>query len=246
MIPASLPPALGNAHLVLLHLPIGFVFAAVLLELWTRREPAAGGRLVEKLLAVNAVAALLTAAAGLVLAERGDYPEAALAWHRWAGVACAVAAVLAWWLRSRRGPVAGRVGLGLLVVATVVAGHQGAALTHGGGLFSRAAWTGGEAPAELPAALAGVPMHPVIERHCVECHGPEKQKGRLRLDTLAAARAGRGGRPVLVPGDAEAGELVKRINLPRSHDDAMPPGERAGLSAAEKEELAAWISGLAR
>ncbi|MFT5471228.1 MAG: mono/diheme cytochrome c family protein, partial [Verrucomicrobiales bacterium] len=25
-----------------------------------------------------------------------------------------------------------------------------------------------------------------IEEHCVRCHGPEKQKGKLRLDDLAA------------------------------------------------------------
>lgn len=197
---ASSPFVLGNAHLVLLHLPVGFLAAALLLELWTRNDEA-GRRLVEKLLAANAVAAVLTAAAGLVLAAQGDYPDAALGRHRWAGVACAVAAVVAWWLRARRGVIAGRAGLALLTVATVVAGHYGATLTHGVGLL---AWSK-EDPREPAAAAAPAPtaetpaaafeVHPLLEKHCVECHGPKKQKGRLRLDSLAAARrGGRGGR----------------------------------------------------
>lgn len=239
-----LPPALGNAHLLLLHLPIGLMVAAVLLEIWTWRD-AAARPLVEKLLAVNAVAALLTAGAGLVLAAQGDYPEEALNWHRWAGVACALVATLAWWLRARKGLTAGRVGLVALVVATVLAGHLGSVLTHGPGLFSRSAWTSDTGAGD--AAWAGVgEVHAVIAKHCVECHGPTKQKGRLRLDTVAAAvRGGRAG-AALVPGEAEAGELWRRITLPRAHRDAMPPGEREGVSSAERAELVAWINGLGR
>ena len=90
-------------------------------------------------------------------------------------------------------------------------------------------------------------VKPIFEKHCVECHGPKKQKGRLRLDTLAAAKkSGSGGEPALVPGDAEASELMRRIGLPREDEEAMPPGERDALSAAEKGELAAWIAGLAK
>lgn len=250
MIPVSLPPALGNAHLVLLHLPVGFLGAALLLELWTWRDEA-GRRLVEKLLAANAVAALVTATAGLMLAAQGDYPESSLGRHRWAGVACAVVAVLAWWLRARRGVGAGRVGLGALTLATVVARHQGAALTHGDGLF---AWSRDEESVKpetsatrgtMAPAATGFEVHPLIEKHCVECHGPEKQKGRLRLDSLASARkGGRGGDPAIVPGDAEGGELMRRIALPRADEEAMPPGDRDALSAVEKSELAAWIAGL--
>ena len=33
-------------------------------------------------------------------------------------------------------------------------------------------------------------VKPVLARHCVSCHGPDKQRGGLRLDTAAAARQG--------------------------------------------------------
>jgi mono/diheme cytochrome c family protein len=258
----ALPPAVGNLHLLLLHLPVGFVVAAVLLEIWTWRD-AAGRGLVTRLLAANAVGAVLTAAAGLVLAERGGYPEAALGWHRWAGVGCAVLAVLTWWLRARRGVAAGRVGLVLLAAATALAGHLGATLTHGDGLM---AWTR-PAPKVARVAKAAVPgetvervaeptgkvglredaVHPLLVENCVECHGEEKQKGRLRLDTLAGALAqGRSGEPGIVPGEPEVSEVLRRIALPRDDEEAMPPGDHDALTAAERKTLADWVAGMGR
>lgn len=242
---ASLPPAIGNAHLLLLHLPIGFMVAAVLLEVWTWRD-AAGRRLLEKILATNVVFTLLAAAAGLVLAEGGGYAEAGLARHRWAGVACAAAAVLAWWLRARRGLTAARIGLLVLVVVTCVAGHFGATLTHGGDLFSWSARPAASAEPEAVPRAAGGP-HPILVKHCVECHGPERAKGRLRLDTLTEAmKAGRSGRAALTPGDATRSELIRRITLAADDDDVMPPREkgRAALREDEKTELARWVEWL--
>ncbi len=247
MVVASLPPALGNIHLLLLHLPIGLAAAAVLLEIWTWRD-VAGRRLMEKILAANAILAVLTAAAGLVLATQGDYAETALGRHRWAGVACAFLAVLAWWLRARVGVVSGRVGLGLLAGATIVAGHLGATLTHGDGLlaWSSASPLATEAGSAGAAAGAVSDVHPLLLKHCVDCHGPEKQKGRLRLDSLAAAKgAGRGGERAVVPGDAAASEVLRRVNLPRTDEEAMPPGDRTPLGAEERAALAAWVAGLA-
>jgi uncharacterized membrane protein len=245
MWPDSLPPALGNLHLLLLHLPVGFVVAAVLLEWWTRRDDA-GRRVVEKLLAANAFFAILTAAAGLVLAEQGDYPELALGRHRWAGVICAVLGVLAWWLRARRGVAAGRVGMALALAATVTAGHLGATLTHGDELF---AWS---SPAAAPVVVVDRSIqtegqvHPLLVKYCVECHGEQKQKGRLRLDTLAAAfEGGRNDGAAIVAGDPEASAVMLRIDLPRDDEEAMPPGEKKTLSLGERAELAAWIQSLA-
>lgn len=240
-----MPPALGNLHLLLLHLPVGFVVVAVLLEWWTRRDEA-GRAMVERVLAANAFFSILTAAAGLVLAEQGDYPELALGRHRWAGVICAVLGVLAWWLRARRGVLAGRVGMGLALAGTVVAGHLGATLTHGDELF---AWS---RPAAAVASVVGKPIqaegevHPLLVKYCVECHGEKKQKGRLRLDTLAAAfQGGRNDGAAIVAGDAEASAVMLRIDLPRDDEEAMPPGEKKPLSGGERAELAAWITSLA-
>lgn len=241
----SLPPALGNLHLLLLHLPVGFVVVAVMLEWWTRQDEAGRG-VVERVLAANAAFAILTAAAGLVLAEQGDYPELALGRHRWAGVICAVLGVLAWWLRARRGVLAGRIGMGLALAGTVAAGHLGATLTHGDELFAWSKPAATVADVVEGSIQAEGQVHPLLVKHCVECHGEKKQKGRLRLDTLAAAfQGGRNDGAAIVAGDAEASAVMLRIDLPRDDEEAMPPGERKPLSVGERAELAAWIESLA-
>lgn len=246
-----LPERLGNLHLVLLHLPIGFVVAAVLLELWRARRPSVEGAWLQgRLLAANAVAALLTASAGLVLAEQGSYPAETLAWHRWAGVVCAGLAIAAWAAHAGGRVWLARGTLGALLAATVVAGHQGATLTHG---EAATAWWGGAPEVAADGTAGGIDpvfiksIQPILVNSCVECHGPERPKGRLRLDSREAALAsGRSGRVAIMPGRPEASELLRRVKLPRGDDEAMPEGDGPGLSTDEIAALEKWIAAGAR
>lgn len=82
---------------------------------------------------------------------------------------------------------------------------------------------------------------PILETHCVECHGAEKQKGKLRLDTKAdLLKGGKGGVSVKA-GDAAGSELHRRVALPKGDDDHMPP-EGLPLSAEEITVLKNWIN----
>lgn len=75
---------------------------------------------------------------------------------------------------------------------------------------------------------------PLLKRHCVKCHGPTKQEGKLNLATASAmARGGKLGAAV-VPHDADASLIWQRVNT-----DEMPPD--MPLSAAEKALLKRWI-----
>jgi mono/diheme cytochrome c family protein len=82
---------------------------------------------------------------------------------------------------------------------------------------------------------------PILEKSCVECHGPNKQKADLRLDTKDAAMKGSKGGPVIVAKDPEKSEIYKRIILPKGNDDVMPPkGEP--LSKAQTDLIKQWIA----
>jgi len=85
-------------------------------------------------------------------------------------------------------------------------------------------------------------IKPLFEKSCFKCHGPEKQKGKLRLDTLEAVNKG-----------GESGKLFEDKNSAKSplvhsisgldEDTAMPPKGK-GVDALTKDEqglVRAWI-----
>jgi len=84
-------------------------------------------------------------------------------------------------------------------------------------------------------------IQPILSQTCVKCHGPEKQKGKMRLDTKEAAFKGGKTGPALVAGDASKSELYRRINLPKTDDDFMP-NEGEPLPKAQIELFRDWIN----
>lgn len=86
-------------------------------------------------------------------------------------------------------------------------------------------------------------VQPLLVAKCVSCHGPEKQEGGLRLDTLAAAREGGEQGPAVVPGDVAKSLLVKAISF-RDPDLQMPPKQK--LADKEIATLTEWVKAGAR
>lgn len=70
-------------------------------------------------------------------------------------------------------------------------------------------------------------IQPVFDAKCVECHGPNKSKGKLKLHTQKDFLAGGNGAgsDILVQGNVDESELIFRITLPSDDDEAMPPME---------------------
>ena len=54
-------------------------------------------------------------------------------------------------------------------------------------------------------------IKPLFEKSCVKCHGPEKQKGKLRLDTLEATLKGGENGKILAAGKSADSGLVHSI-----------------------------------
>ncbi len=81
---------------------------------------------------------------------------------------------------------------------------------------------------------------PILREGCFRCHG-EKEKGGLKLDTLAAAQlGGESKQPAIVPGRALASELIARVKHP-DEEERMPPKGDA-LTPAQIATLEAWIN----
>ena len=70
-------------------------------------------------------------------------------------------------------------------------------------------------------------IRPIFEASCFRCHGEERQKGDLRLDSLEAALKGGEDGKVIVPGASKKSLLV--IAAARIDDEtAMPPKQKPG------------------
>jgi hypothetical protein len=106
-------------------------------------------------------------------------------------------------------------------------------------------------PARLPAddvearPPATAEVLALFQRRCVECHGPAKQSGKLRLDGLDALfRGGRSG-PAVAAGRSAESLLFQRIS-PQA-EKRMPPEEKGDpLGARELDLVRRWIDAGAR
>ena len=72
-------------------------------------------------------------------------------------------------------------------------------------------------------------VRPVLEAHCINCHGPAKQKAGLRLDSRAALIKGGDSGPTIEPGRPEASRLIEAVNHSlRPPDAAQGEAQRGG------------------
>lgn len=85
-------------------------------------------------------------------------------------------------------------------------------------------------------------IQPIFDTHCVSCHGPKKEKGRLRLDTLEATLKG-GKNPTFIIGKPNSSMLLARVFLERTAGDVMPPKAEKPLTEKQKEAIYAFIEG---
>jgi len=112
-------------------------------------------------------------------------------------------------------------------------------------------WAGPPPPkpkAKAPAALIAGSLRynrdvrPILAENCFACHGPDSasRKAGLRLDKFAEATAVKDGMAAIVPGKADASEVVKRIT--GKGPMMPPPAGHKSLTAAQIAVLKRWIA----
>src|SRR2546427_4733379 len=99
-------------------------------------------------------------------------------------------------------------------------------------------------PAEAKGVTYAKDIKPIFDKSCIKCHGAEKQKGKLRLDSLAAALKG-GEDKVVMPGDSAGSILVHNVAHLGDEDDYMPPPDNKDkIPPLTKDQIGlirAWI-----
>jgi len=247
----------GRFHPVLVHLPIGGLVLLGILELlakFTRFKDAAhSNRLI---LGLTAAASIGAALLGWMLSQTGGYDPQLLPWHKWTGIAVAATCTLTWVLRWQGRLRAYRLCLMLTLAVLGVASHFGGSLTHGRDYLIQyapeplRALLGVQRPsAAAPAAAASLAqqcvfgdlIQPILERRCATCHGAEKHKADLSVESYETLLRGSKDGPVLIPGKAVDSPMIYRLLLPPDDEDHMPPQGKPQPTLAEIAALQWWI-----
>jgi uncharacterized membrane protein/mono/diheme cytochrome c family protein len=259
-------PFLAPFHAVMLHFPIGFFTAAVILEIYRCFRPSDELRRVTMLIIwLSLLSGIVTATFGLMRAATGEYDPQAVKLHRAVGLAVPVftLATLVFQTLSYRSQTR-RIwtyGYRALLAATlsliVIAGHLGGSLTHGSKYlvenapkFLRDLLEKDPPPNQTPTGKALdakqrfylEKVQPLFAAKCYGCHGPKKQKSGYRLDQPEiAVKGGDSEETAIKPGDPMESHLARLILLAPDDDDVMPPEGKKPLTSEEIMTVLDWI-----
>ncbi len=85
-------------------------------------------------------------------------------------------------------------------------------------------------------------IKPIFDKSCVDCHGPEKQKGKYRLDTREAAlKGGKSKEAAIVPGHSDQSPLIHYVARLVEDMEMPPEGKKEPLTKEQVALLRAWI-----
>lgn len=103
-----------------------------------------------------------------------------------------------------------------------------------------AEWPDGEIQMEETKYTFAEQVGPVLQQACGSCHGPAKQEGGFRLDTLAALlQGGEFYGPTIKPGDVKGSGFLVII---AGKDGDMPLPDKHKMPEKQVEMISKWIA----
>jgi uncharacterized membrane protein len=247
---------LGRFHVLVLHLPIGLICALFVLEWLARKEKYRYLEVASPFLwGAMALTALVTVTLGYLHFSEGNFGSSGLQ-HRNFGTAVALIAMAVAFLRTSGAaasykPVFFPASILLLFLISIT-GHFGGNLTHGSTYLVEYApqpirALAGLAPRrKLTSVSEADPFTDVVGRmfqdRCAGCHNADKHENDLNLTSYAGAMRGSENGKVIVPGNPNDSELLRRISLPHDDDEFMPAEGKTPLTERQVAIIRWWIS----
>lgn len=247
---------LGRFHVLVLHLPIGLIVALTALEWLARKEKY---RYLEAaspfLWGATALTALVTVTLGYLHFAEGNFGSSGVQ-HRNFGTAVALIATAVAFVRTS-GVAAGYKPVFfpasvLLLFLVSITGHFGGNLTHGSTYLVEYApqpirTLAGLAPRRvLTSVHEADPFTDVVGRllqqRCGGCHNSDKRENGLDLTSYESAMRGGDDGKVIVKGDTEQSELLRRISLPHDDEEFMPAEHKTPLTDRQVAIIRWWIA----
>ena len=231
----------GKLHPLVLHFPIVIGIAIVIYFLFFQNKALEENT--EKFILVgNALMASLVALLGLFLSKQDAYDTDTLNLHKWGGLSIALISWLLIYIKNIATNYKKIIALVYLFVLLFFT-HQGALLTHGENALS------------IPTPVVAVEVKtvdsslsvyekaiaPILTQKCVSCHGPDKVKGKLQLQSPELIVKGGKDGNILNGIQNEEALLLQRIHLPNADEKHMPPADKLQLTLEELTLLTKWV-----
>ena len=237
---------LGRLHILILHLPIGIFILTLLLEWinylkWQKIDRST----LTLTYGIGSVFTLGACLSGFVLYQGEGYEFDLVKVHLWCGLLAMALSFGVFYLsvqNNKRVFLAGN----MLTVIIAVTGHFGGSITHGEDFLSFN--SGLELDTISPLVIDDIAEANIFEdvlqysinTKCVSCHGPQNVKGKLRLDQPEFILAGGKSKIDLLA--TKDNEILRRIHLPESHKNHMPPDHKRQLSESEIKVWESWVN----
>ena len=248
----SISEFIGHLHPALVHLPIGILLVSCLFLILSRKDKSQSWqKAIQITLGLGMISAIFTCITGYILSQSGDYEEGLVNNHQWFGISVAIVSVLIYYFGKNKQFQQWRISPAFILLTLImVTGHLGGSLTHGSDYLTKPfenLSVGDSVYKRKPIAniqdafVYGDIIKPLFEEKCYSCHGPNKQKGKLRLDQQDMMMKGGKDGVVILPDKSAESELVKRIQLPLEDEHHMSPKEKHQLTEKEKMLIRWWI-----
>jgi mono/diheme cytochrome c family protein len=239
---------LGNFHILALHIPAAVLLIVPMFEFFERHEAATAT--VRRLSVFSAAGTWGAVLCGIFHAHFNGFEGDDVQLHLWGGIAASAFAGVASLLLTQ-GFLVRVAGQVTAILVMSFAAHVGGELQHGDGFPfkpNKAVLKQQELPL-TPVIDNGQKrddyaqvIAPILEAHCVECHGAKKVKGKLRMDSLEALKKGGSEGSAYVPGDLKKSLMHMRVTLDPSDEEFMPT-EGNPLTKDQVQAFALFIEG---
>ena len=250
----------GRFHPLIVHLPIGFLIAIILLE-FVKSKPGNQNSQEAQAFLLNCTVlfAVIAVLSGLGLKEETGYSDSTVAAHKWFAIAfcCSLIATrivlhISQKQATRIYLAAYRSALLVCLFIMSIAAHHGGNLLHGEEYLTEyLPWRNAKIQPRQDISSVALntatnrisfeqTIKPIFKDRCIKCHGPKKQKGDFRIDDYQIVlTGGESGQAAVVPGKPELSKMMELIRGD-DPDDIMPPkGEP--LTNEQIDKIERWI-----
>lgn len=244
-VPALLQVA-GRMHPLTLHFPIVLLIVAFVWELFVPKKE---HRILQQsgdwVLLFAAFTAVLAALMGLFLSKEEGYDSGVIVLHKWTGVTISLISISWFAFRDtiRKNNLSVFSAGAISMAGIIMAGHQGATITHGENFLLAPVTPEKKKPdVLLEDAVAYTHLvRPILEEKCMNCHNHNKSKGELIMETEELLLKGGKDGKLWDSTAPDFGLMMQRIHLPDEEKKHMPPKGKPQLTDEETAAIYYWI-----